>query len=423
VVPTLSTPVGPPWNAQQMFEPSPLPDLTDPATREEVAPEDLPVRSRQQPGYETVGIRAGSWMFNPSITTGTLFDSNVFSSNVDRRADIAAMVQPTLRASTLWERHGLNLSLGAQSYFYRDNPGLDQTNAGVKGNGWIDVSHDAKILTSFQASHLHEGVGTLSSPAGAVKPTPYDLLSGDITYRQEFNRLAASVGLRIDSYSFGSTVSQNGSVIDQDNRDGQIYRAHSRIDYAFSPMLGFFTSVEGNQRDLRGTPDQPLKSNGYRVLAGANVEFTHLITGEVAAGYASQQFDPATIGLISGPAYRAMLTWRPTRLIDVNFRAEQIVTESSDTSATGVLADSAQIGVDYELRRNVIVSALGAYERERFFGQSRTDRVLVLGAQLKYLMNRFSYITLEHKYFQRDSSIPIFSFDKQQVSINVTAQF
>ena len=61
-----------PWNAQKIFEPSSLPDRTDPETREEIPPEDMPVKKRQQPGYEPVGIRSGSWMFNPSLTAGTL---------------------------------------------------------------------------------------------------------------------------------------------------------------------------------------------------------------------------------------------------------------------------------------------------------------------------------------------------------------
>jgi hypothetical protein len=59
---------------------SSLPDRTDPTTAKRSA-EDMPVKQRQQPGYEPVGIRAGSWMFNPSLITGGFYDSNVFASN------------------------------------------------------------------------------------------------------------------------------------------------------------------------------------------------------------------------------------------------------------------------------------------------------------------------------------------------------
>src|ERR1700730_10839355 len=76
VIPSTNEEVAPPWNAQRIFEPSSLPSLTDPDSREEVPPEDTPVKNRQQPGYEPVGIRAGSWMFSPALISGGFYDSN-----------------------------------------------------------------------------------------------------------------------------------------------------------------------------------------------------------------------------------------------------------------------------------------------------------------------------------------------------------
>lgn len=423
VVPLELLPVAPPWIALQPFELSQLPDLASPDLRPVIAPEDLPVRQRVQPGYEPVGIRAGSWMFNPLITGGTLFDSNVFSAPSGTQSDLAAVAQATMRAHTLWGQHGLDLKADVQSFAYLDHPGLDQTNASLQGIGWLDLRHDAQLLTAFKVAHLNEGVGTLSSPTGAVQPTPYDLFSGDATYRREFNRLTTAFGARIDSYSYGTTVAQNGTVINQDNRDGQIYRLHGRADYALSPKLALFTAAEGNHRDLRGTPTNPLDSSGYRLLAGTQIELTHLITGEFAAGYTSQRFADVTVGTIAGPAYRALVAWHPTRLVDITFKAERVVTESSETTSTGVRADGAQLGIDYELRRNVIVTVVGAYELEKFYNQARIDRVTTLGSQLKYVLSRYGYISLEHRFVRRDSDDPLLSFDKNQVLINVTAQF
>jgi hypothetical protein len=125
----------------------------------------------------------------------------------------------------------------------------------------------------------------------------------------------------------------------------------------------------------------------------------------------------------SGPSYRARLTWRPTRLLDVHFNAEQIVTQTSDTSATGVLANAVQLGLDYELRRNVIVSLAGGYENDRFFGQFREDNVVTSDTRIKYLANRFSAVSAYYRYTKRDSDIPVYSYDKHLVGMNVTAQF
>ena len=49
----------PPWNNFQIFEPFPLPQLSDPDTRDEIAPEDTPVKNRYRPEYSPRGICSG----------------------------------------------------------------------------------------------------------------------------------------------------------------------------------------------------------------------------------------------------------------------------------------------------------------------------------------------------------------------------
>lgn len=422
VIQTTVDPTAPPFNAERVFDPTPLPVLNR-DNPEPVAPEDTPVRTRQQPGYEQVGIRDGSWIFLPSFMAGAFYDNNVFASNLLKRSDIAEVFEPSLRAHTLWEQHGIDLTLTAQQSVYDANPGLDQTNASLKGNAWYDISSDFAILTNFEISHLNVGVGSLASPAGAVQPTPYDFFSGDVSLRKEFNRLTTAIGFRAESYSFGSTKAEDGSVISLESLDGQIYTLHGRVDYAISPTLGWFAGAEGDERDLRGTPGASLNSQGFRTLSGVTLAFTNLISGEFGAGWVQQKFVDQVIGTIEGPSYRAILNWSPTRLLDVHFKAEQIVTETAQTSSTGVLADAFQVGADYELRRDIVLSATGAEEIDHFFGVVRKDHVFSTDERIKYMLNRYGSIAVYHQYTNRDSSDPIFSYDKHQVGINVTAQF
>ena len=174
---------------------------------------------------------------------------------------------------------------------------------------------------------------------------------------------------------------------------------------------------------MRGTPTQALASRGYRALSGVNVRFGNLIWGEFGAGYASQRFQDPTIGTIAGPAFRGMLTWSPTRMLDVHLKAEQIVTEASDTVAGGIKANAFQLGADYELRRNLILSVAATYERDQFYGQSRNDEVRSVQTEIKYVLNRYSSISLQHRYFRRDSNVPFASYDKHEVGVNVTARY
>jgi hypothetical protein len=412
-----------PWNAQEVFEPVPFAQRWARTIGEPIAPEDMPVKTRQHPGYEPIGVRAGAWMIHPSLTVGGEYDSNVFASPNNRQGDYSVRVQPSLRAATLWERHAFSFQGDVRTTRYRANPSLDTTDASLRGRARIDLTHASAILASFRVAHLNEAVGNISSPTGAVEPTPYDLYSGDITYRHEFNRVAASVGVRFDSYDFGTTRRQDGAVINQDSRDGRIYTGHGRLDYALTPKLGLFAAAEVNRRDLRGSPGRPLDSDGYRALGGLNVEFSRLIWGEFGFGYARQSFASPAIGAIEGPSYRALLTWSPLRTVDVTLKAEQVVTQASETDASGIKADAVQLGVDYEFRRNVVLSVAGTYEKDRFFGQPRRDTVYATTAELKYLLNRIGSISLRHRYLERDSNVPQASYSKHEVGIHVTAQY
>ncbi len=413
----------PPWNALKPFEPTPLPLLSDPDTRDPVAPEDTPVKTRVHPEYQPVGIRYGPWIYYPTITAGVFYDSNVFSSSTNKQDDFATRFSAGLRAHSLWERHALDLSLKTESTLYRDHTSLNQTDVDFNANGRLDIDHSAQFLGHLQAAYLHDEVGSLTSPAGAIEPTPYGFFSSDLTLRKEFGRFTASAGARVDSYDYGSVRAANGSLINQDARDGQIYSVHERIDYAFSEKLAVFTSLENNRRDLRGTPVTSLDSTGYRALAGIDIELTHLIKGEFAGGYLRQNFVSPTIGDISGPAYRAMLTWSPTRQVDVHFNAEQIVTTTADTSVTGVLANSFQLGADYEIRPDLVLSPLFIYEKDDFKGQPRNDDVYGAELRLKRMFNNWASASIYYRYLQRDSNIPANSYEKHVIGVNASVQF
>ena len=88
-----------------------------------------------------------------------------------------------------------------------------------------------------------------------------------------------------------------------------------------------------------------------------------------------------------------------------------------------MLANAAQLGLDYELRRNVIASLAGGYENDKFFGQVRKDNVITSDTRVKYLVNRFAAVSAYYRFTKRDSDVPVFSFDKHLVGMNVTAQF
>ena len=103
--------------------------------------------------------------------------------------------------------------------------------------------------------------------------------------------------------------------------------------------------------------------------------------------------------------------------------AEEITTEAVDTITSAVRAQSVMLGVDYEIRRNVVLSALGSYENDKFIGQDRRDNVYSATANLQYLFNRFSSVGLRYKYVNRASTVSAATYDKHEIGLDVTAHF
>jgi len=419
----LTPPASPPWNAERVFEPVPYAQLWSHYPGEKIDPEDTPVSTRQWPGYEPHGIRDHTWMFYPSVTAGGFFDSNVFASNGDEKSDIAGVINPALRVERLSERNPLTFDTYVKSTKYSHFSSLDQTDARARLKGSLYLRESDTLLYNFQAAYLHEAVGSLSSPLGAISPTPYGYTKEDVTYWHHHDRLSYSLGASNENYDFGSTKAQNGSTINEDSRDGSVNKLHSRFDYAFGANFGVFTAIEGNMRDLRGSPTGSLSSQGLRSLTGVNFNLTHLISGEIGVGYTSQHFDDPTIGTVSAPAYRALLRWSPTRALDFTLKGEEITTEAVDTVTSAVRAQAVMLRADYALRRNVVLSALGSYENDKFVGQDRQDNVYSTMLTVQYLLNRFSSVGLDYKYINRRSNLTTATYDKHEVGLNVTAHF
>jgi hypothetical protein len=125
-----------------------LPQMSD----DGVAIEDTPVRYRRHPEYQARGIRAGAWMFNPTLTAGTFYDSNVFSDSTNLKSDIAADLGASLRAHSLWERHGINVGLSTRSVQYRRFSSMSHTDASLGGSGHFDIDHSTQLLGNFNAA-------------------------------------------------------------------------------------------------------------------------------------------------------------------------------------------------------------------------------------------------------------------------------
>jgi hypothetical protein len=393
-------------------EREPLPDLSN-----------VPVAKRKIPGYEPIGFRLGSVMFYPRLITGVAYDSNVFEEHLDPDADMLAVISPG--ATLVYERPDLDWAadFGADLRRYRDLAEEDTEDAHADFQLRKDLSSALEFRTRLGAARKHEMRGDSDAPQDAAEPPVYHLLDGQARFTRTFNRLGVSAGGDVRSYTYDEITTLSGEVQNQSFRDGTIVTGSVVPFYQLEGRNRLFTRLAVNDRNNKGTGDLNRDSQGYVARTGGNFEVTPLIFVSAEVGAEGLAFDNLAIDPINAFSFAANATWLVTPLLTASLSAGRSISEKVSQNFDARIDTSIRSTLDYELLRNVVVSAGAEYTFEEFIGPSGEDDVVELELGTKYLVNRWLELDLIGTYEQRDSFKTAEDFDRYMVWLNVTTQY
>ncbi|MEX2248140.1 MAG: outer membrane beta-barrel protein [Parvibaculum sp.] len=376
-------------------------------------------------GYEPLGIRAGSFVVLPSLTTSAVYSDNIFRTESNTEDDLILTVQPQVLVESAWSRHALNLHAGVQSRFYDSNSSEDHTNWRVGADGRLDITRDTNVVGEVEYAELHEERGEPLALATAAEPTPFSALSGSIELNQRFNRMTGTLGASYSQLDFDTVPATVGPPINNDGRDREEYEQRLRLGYDVSPDMNVF--VEGRLNQIRYDLQPPAvadsrDSEGYAVQGGVTFAITRLVSGEVAVGYLEQEYDSPAFRNVSGLAYNADISWSMTPLTTVTFGAGSSVDESTSVGVGGRLSQYARVGVDHELMRNVQLSGALRFQNDDYEGTTQNEDYLDAGVGVRYLMNRNVSLRLGYDYGTRESNVAGRDYTENRVGLSLTLQ-
>ena len=145
--------------------------------------------------------------------------------------------------------------------------------------------------------------------------------------------------------------------------------------------------------------------------------------GEVGIGYLGQTYEGAGLGDATGIKYSAKLIWNPTPLMTVTLNGNRTADESGLAGSPGRIDSSIDLTLDYELRRNLIVSPSFAFTHEDYVGSSRKDNVFNSRLDVDYLINRNFSVGASYSYTVKDSNFAGNDYDRHYVGVNAQAKF
>ncbi len=381
------------------------------------------VGGRARGDYDSLGIRAGSFFLYPSVMETFVYDDNVFATKSDKKDDFAITSAPTLQVLSNWGRHRLDLILGVVDVRYMDYSSENHTDFNGLVDWQIDVTRDFNIAGKIGASLLTEQRGEADAPTSAAEPTNYRKYDASLSVSKQFNRFSVQIGGAVQVLDYDDVRAFNGSTIDQDVRDGNVYTGVLKLAYEFSPGYRVFGLVEGNQRNFGDDVVDDRDSKGIEARAGLEFEVTRLVKGNISAGYFEQDYDQAGVANTSGMAFKGGLLWNPTQLMTVNLSGERRISETSVTGSSGHVDTLLSSRIDYEILRNLIGSPFVNYTIEDYQGIDREDRTLQAGINMQLLINRYLSAGAFYTYTTKDSNLDTFDYDKNVVGGSLKVQF
>lgn len=381
------------------------------------------VQNRERPELDALGGKAGGFTIYPSVEIEEVYNDNIFAAQTNTIDDFITTFRPAVRVASDWNQHYLGFAGTADIVRYWDNDQEDHETADLKVDGRIDIRRDTSVNGAAGYELGSEERGSVDD-AGGLTPTEFDVVSLDVGILNKWNRVSVSADGSARQRDYDDVRTTTG-VTNNDDRDRDEYKLDVRGGYEIQESYEAFAQLILTSVDyLDRLDDNGLNrdSEGYELRAGARIDFTGILFGDVFVGYLNRDYDDATLSSVDTIIGGIDLTWNVTPLTTLTGGFSRQVSETTLAAASGNLTTEYKISVDHELLRNLILSARGSMATDEYEGISREDDFLRAGIGAKYILNRNFSLNLDYDYTQRDSSAAGSDHEINKILLRLRAQ-
>jgi len=386
-----------------------------------------PVRKRlriDDDPFGAVGDYAGSFFIKSAVELYAGYDTNPGRLFVPQGSPLY-VIAPEFLAVSDWERHALvadlrgsftgygkNLSPPADGTALSAPLDIDRPDFTGHVNGRLDVSRDTRLLGQARLRVSTDNPGSPNVQAGLARYPVYTTLGGTFGFDQNFNRLQVSGGGTVDRTDYQWSKLTDGTSTSNDDRNFTQYGGVGRVSYEVMPGLKPFAEGEGDSRvhDLRlDRSGYARDSTGGYFKVGTSFEFSRLLTGEIAVGYAARDYVDPRLNRLQGLLTTASLVWTATPLTTARFLADTQIAETTLAGTSGVLVHTYTVEVDHDFRRWLTGIGKFTYGTLDYQGDIRRDKTYSLSGDLIYRMTRHLWLKGTLRRDVLESNVPFSS--------------
>ena len=383
------------------------------------------VRDLPQPDYAPLGLRAGAFILNPILSLSEEYDDNIFRDETGEQSDWITSVQPALNIRSDWNLHEVQFRASGDLAYYADNSDENYQDYSVSASGRYDITYETFLNALLRWDQLHEDRGSPDDVNGD-EPITYDRLSAGMGFTRALGKLKLFVDGLYQDYTFDDTTAL-GVVVDTSNRDRKQTRFQTRLAYEMSPNYDVFISTAWNKRDYDRVVTVDRSSDGHEKRAGADLNITGKVKGEVYGGRITQNYsdDFEDIGTAN---YGGSLLWNITGLTSLTGSLDRSVIETVSTGNSGYVRTASRIGVDHAFKRNILFGGFLGFNQDDYIANTtgsdeREDSTRLAGLRLEYKPMRGASLETRYDYVDRDSNLDGSDFSNNRFLITLRYSF
>ncbi|MGA3301784.1 MAG: outer membrane beta-barrel protein [Methylovirgula sp.] len=345
--------------------------------------------------FDPLGIDVGSLRLFPYIEADTGYDSNPNRLADEVVGSTFVHGETGLKVESQWSQNSLTANLRGGYWDYFAVPLANRPDVAGTIDDRVDVTRRTKINleTRFGLTTQQPGSPLLAIPGSVfITNRPSVMTYGQTAgVSQDFNRLNLDLRGSFDRIVFGDAAQSNGTelLLSQDNFN--TYGITGRASYELTPGVIPFVELRGDERRYDSFVDVDgfaRNSDGVQGRAGSKFELTHLLTGEISAGYASRTYDDPRLPLLQAPTLDASLIYTATPLTTVTLTAATDLSETTVPFASGAVSRIFNAKVSHALLRDLTLTGTASYQINRYQGVPITEQLYSVGLGLEYHLTR-----------------------------------
>jgi hypothetical protein len=363
---------------------------------------------RARPEYDPLGVTVGAFRLSPSLTAGESYDDNIYAVDDNPTSDFLTLVKGGTGVQWLGQHPSISANAGFSSLTYAHN----SAESHLDWNGGLSISEPLIYRTVVGADALvartHSTRDDPSIPVTAVEPPSLDTRTGILDVLHEFAAGTVHLSETFRNFDYNAARLSDHSTLSQNFKDRNEIVLDFRSDFAVgrttSAFLHYIHTMEEYRAD-EAADGLDRNSTIDTVAIGSSFAVTNLMQGELAVGALRlRNHDPRQGGQTT-VAFRGHLDIYLTQLMTGTLTFERTTGTADIVGSASFVETDASAGLDYELRRNIILSGNVSWAHRHYTGLDVSASTSSGALKALWLLNRDMKLNLAYTLAHRNSPL------------------